>query len=191
MVTYRRQTGFSLIEIMAVILVIGLGLSMVSLVIHHGGPKEDVFDAIDRFIGTANFASERAVLSGEAMGLLLEPPSWQVERGQRVEDIGWRYRWVTDSSEGWQNLAALPATTLPPTIQLAVEVDKMRWEYDDQLDRATPIAAYYSSGDVTDISIVFSDTRERGFTQTIEVDENGVLVWLEAPERPQGDERGF
>ncbi len=185
------QRGFSLIEMMAVIFVIGLSLAMVSLVINRGGPKDELWDAIERFQGVAEFAGERAILSGETMGLLLEPPIWQVQRGQNVNDIGWRYRWVTASSEGWMILPNLPPITLPPTMKLVVTVDDLIWDYESQVDRTIPVAAYYSSGDITPISIEFSDSREPGFTQNLEVDENGELVWLEAPERREGAANGF
>jgi general secretion pathway protein H len=187
----RRQAGFSLLELMAVIFVIGLSLGLVSLTVNTGSAKNDVWDEIEKFMGLAGFASEKAVLSGEAMGLMMEPPSWQAQRGQDPDDIGWRYRWVTNSSEGWQEVPNLPAVNLPPTMRLTIEIDGNVWDYDDQLDRTIPIAAYYSSGDVSLISIEWTDEREPGFTQHIEVNESGELVWKEAPEPPEGDKNGF
>lgn len=189
----HRHSGFSLLEVMAVIFVIGLSLGMVSVVVNRGGPKDDVWDAVEKFMGLADFASERAILSGETMGLLMEPPLWQAQaqRGLNPDDIGWRYRWVTSSSEGWMVLPNLPPVTLPPTMKLVVEVDDAVWDYEGQVDRTIPVAAYYPSGDVTPIRIQFSDTREPGFFQHIEVNEEGELVWLEAPEPPKGDDSGF
>lgn len=186
----QRQRGFTLLEIMAVIFVIGLALSMVSLVINRGGPRDDIWDAIDRFLGMAYFASERAIISGETMGLLLEPPAWQVERGQRLDEVGWRYRWVTNSSEGWQELPNVPPVSLPPTIALTIYVDDNLWDWEAQIDRRTPVAAVYSSGDITPIRIELSDRREPDFTQTVEVNESGELVWAEAPEGPDNG-KGF
>ena len=183
----RPNRGFTLIEVMAVILVIGMSLSMVSLVINSGSPREAVWDAIDRFLGTANFAGERAILSGETMGLILEPPIWQIERGESPDSVGWRYRWVTNSSEGWQELPNVPPVSLPPSLRLQVEVEDTLWDYEGQVDRRTPIAAVYSSGDITPFSIEISTVDEPGFIQHIEVDENGELVWLEAPEPPEND----
>lgn len=187
----HRQLGFSLIEIMAVIFVIGLSLGMVGLVINRDGPRDDVWKAVEQFITLADFAGERAILSGETMGLLMEPPEWQVQRGQNIDDIGWRYRWVTSSSEGWMNLPNISPITLPPTMRLTVRVDDLVWDYEGQVDRTVPVAAYYSSGDITPIHIEFTDSREPGFSQNVEVNEEGELVWREAPERPEGDENGF
>ena len=187
----RRQAGFSLIELMAVIFVIGLSLSMVSLTVSTGSAETEVMDEIEKFMGLAQFANEKAILSGEAMGLMLEPPLWQAQRGQNLEDIGWKYRWVSNSSQGWQEVPNLPAVSLPASMQLVVEIDETVWKYESQLDRQVPIAAYYSSGDVSPIAIEISDKRERGFVQHIEVDETGNLVWLEAPQPPEADENGF
>lgn len=187
----KAQGGFSLLELMAVILVIGMGLAMVSLTMRGGEPEEEVWNTIEQFMGLAQFASERAILSGETSALFLEPPEWQVQRGQSVDDIGWRYSWITSSSEGWQKMPNAPAITLPPTIQLTVEINEMLWDYESQVDRTTPVAAYYPSGEITPIRIEITDQRAPGFSQHIEVDETGQLVWLEAPEPPEGDKNGF
>ncbi|MCR6653004.1 MAG: type II secretion system GspH family protein [Cellvibrionaceae bacterium] len=101
----KAQGGFSLLELMAVILVIGMGLAMVSLTMRGGEPEEEIWNTIEQFMGLAQFASERAILSGETSALFLEPPEWQVQRGQSVDEIGWRYSWITSSSEGWQKNA--------------------------------------------------------------------------------------
>lgn len=187
----RGQGGFSLLELMAVVLVIGMGLAMVSLTMRGGEAKDDVWEAVEQFMLMAQFASERAILSGETSALYLEPPEWQVQRGQDPDEIGWRYRWVTSSSEGWQPLPNFPPITLPPSIRLTVEIDDYRWDYESQVDRTTPVAAYYPSGDVTPIHIEITDVRVPGFSQNIEVDEAGQLVWLEAPEPPEVNKNGF
>ena len=96
----RAQVGFSLLELMAVILVIGMSLAVVSLTVRGGEPEEEVWNTIEQFMGLAQFASERAILSGETTALFLEPPEWQVQRGQSIDDIGWRYSWIPSSSEG-------------------------------------------------------------------------------------------
>lgn len=183
--------GFSLIEIMVVIFVIGLSLSLVSLTINRGGPRDDMYDAIEKFMGYAQFAGERAILSGEPMALLFEPPIWQAGRGQDIDDIGWRYRWYTASSEGWLALPNLPPVTLPPSIDLNIEIEETPWHYEDQVDRTTPQLAYYPTGDITFFSIELRDSRDRSLSQHIEVDENGELVWLEAPEPPETDDDTF
>lgn len=187
----RAQGGFSLLELMAVILIIGMGLAMMSLAMRGGETKDEVWEAVEQFMLMAQFASERAVLSGETSALYLEPPEWQAERGQDLDEIGWRYRWLTSSSEGWQNLPNFPPISLPPTIRLVIEIDDALWDYEDQVDRTTPVAAYYPSGDLTPIRIEITDVREPGFSQHIEVDETGQLVWLEAPEPPEKEKDGF
>lgn len=187
----RAQVGFSLLELMAVILVIGMSLAVVSLTVRGGEPEEEVWNTIEQFMGLAQFASERAILSGETTALFLEPPEWQVQRGQSIDDIGWRYSWITSSSEGWQKLPNSPPISLPPTIHLTVEINEMLWDHETQVDRTTPVAAYYPSGEVTPIRIEITDERAPGFSQHIEVDETGQLVWVEAPVPPEKDKDGF
>ena len=176
---------------MVVILIIGFSLGIVGMSVDGDSAQHDVVENIEEFMGIANFASERAILSGESMGLLLEPPLWQAKRGEPLEGIGWRYRWLSNSSEGWIELPNLKARSLPPSMELTIEVDDLLWNHDLHLDRTTPIAAYYSSGDVTVIKIEITDTRDPDVYEVIEVDENGVLVWRGAPVPPEEDELGF
>ena len=189
----QREAGFSLIEIMVVIFIIGLSLSMASLTMNRGGPRDDLYNTVEEFMVQAQFAGEKAILSGEAMGLLLEPPEWQIVRGEDrdPEDIGWRYRWLSNGSEGWIEMPNLKPVNLPPTIELEVEIDEQRWEYEEQLDRSRPIMALYPTGDLTLIAFTLTDSRDRDLVQHIEVDENGELVWLEAPEPPEADDDAF
>ncbi len=189
----KREAGFSLIEIMVVIFIIGLSLSMASLTMNRGGPQDDLVNSVEEFMVLAHFAGEKAILSGESMALLLEPPEWQLVRGESrdIDDIGWRYQWLTNGSEGWQKLPNLPTVSLPPTIEIEVEVDETRWDYEEQIDRTRPVMALYPTGDLTFIAFELTDSRDRDLVQHIEVDENGELVWLEAPEPPEADDDAF
>lgn len=187
----RVQAGFSLLELMAVILVIGMSLAMVSLTMRGGEPQEEVWNAIEQFMGLAQFASERAILAGETSALLIEPPEWQVQRGQSPGELGWRYSWRYMTPEGWKPIPNTPVVTLPPSVQLTVEINDLLWDYESQADRTTPVAAYYPTGEITPIRIELTDQRFPGFSQHIEVNELGELVWLEAPEPPERDEDGF
>ena len=183
----RGQTGFSLLELMAVILVIGMSLAMVSLTMRGGDPQDEVWNTIEQFMGLAQFASERAILAGETSALLLEPPEWQVQRGQSAAELGWRYSWRYMTHEGWQPIPGTPVVSLPPTVQLRVELSGLWWDYESQADRTTPVAAYYSTGEVSPIRIELTDRRFPGFSQNIEVNELGELIWLEAPVPPERD----
>lgn len=187
----QRQGGFSLLELMAVILVIGLSLGMVGLSVSGGGPRDDIWDNIEKLMGMSQFAQEHAILSGNTVGLRVEPPEWQVARGDSIDEYGWRFQWVVELETGWAPLPNLPVLSLPPSSRLEVLVDEQAWNYKAQLDRTIPLAAFYSSGDMTDFALEFSDEREPGFTQNIKVDENGELIWVEAPEPPEVDENGF
>ena len=184
----KRNQGFTLLELMAVIFIIGLSLGLASLAITTGGPKEQLCEEIEKFMVTAEFAGERAILSGETMGLVLEPPLWQAQRGQDADEIGWRYKWVRKGEEGWEDIQSVPPVTFPPTTEFMVEVDELLWDYENQLDRTVPIMALSPSGDITNIMIEITDEREPDFEQHIEVDETGVLSWREAPKRPEDDD---
>lgn len=174
----RKQAGFSLLELMAVIFIIGLAIGVASLSISRGGYQEQLWDMLDKFLGYSQFASDQAVLTGQTVGLKLEPPVWQYEtdRERAPDEIGWRYTWVLATPVGWQNIPNVNPVELPPNIDLEIEVDGTLWEYEKQLDRSMPVAAFYSSGDITDISILLFDKSFPEYAEKIYVNESGKLV---------------
>ena len=120
------QRGFSLMELMAVLLVVGLALGIVTVSVGHGGPEKQLYDKLDQFLIQSDFAVEHAVVSGEALGIMLEPPDWQVAANPELDpdEIGWKYRWQILTEKGWQDVPNMPAVSLPPDIEIDVIISK-------------------------------------------------------------------
>ena len=188
----RFLNGFTLLELMVVILVIGLAFGIASVAINNGGPEKDIEAAIDKFMIISEFAGERAILSSESMGLRLIPPQWQHEDydefDEAYNDIGWQYEWVSGSEAGWQPIPNYPKINLPPLTKLTILIDEVEWKWEEVLDRHTPLAVLYPSGDVSYIEIQFSHKDDSEFSQTVKVDESGELVWVELKERLEQEE---
>ena len=180
----RATTGFSLIEIMVVIFIIGISISVVSLVVSRGGPQEELQEIAERFATVGSFASERAILTNQPVGLMLEPPAWQAEDysgpGNR-----WRYRWQRMTSTGWQDEPELAPVALPATVHLDVTVEGQLWEWQEAPEVRLPMAVFYPSGEVTQFSIEFRDERVPEFSQQVAVNEWGELEWLEGAQREE------
>jgi len=179
---YCRQLGFTLLEILAVIAILGVTLAAVSLTVGRGGPESQVTEKIEQFMAVSVFAADRAVLTGEPMGLLLEPPQWQSDSEFDWPKLGWRYRWQMGGPSGWQDVPELKALSFDPETQLTVMIDELRWRWEELLDRSLPVTAYYPTGDLADIEIIITDKRLPGYEQTIHINDYGQLEWKELAE---------
>ncbi len=179
-----RHKGFSLIELMAVLVVVGMALGMIAVSIGHGGPEKQLYDKLDEFLTQSRFASEQATLSGEALGLLVEPPQWQVTEGSdlNINEVGWRITWERLGQRGWEPIAGLGAMQLPPDIHLEISLSGKRWEWSKYADHVTPIIALSPTGEVTPFVIAIHHKELPDPLAHVEVSEEGEIVWREAQE---------
>ena len=162
---------------MAVLFVIGLALGGAMLVVSQGGLQKRVGNAIERFTAYSEHARELAILNGEPVGLVLEPPVW---RDNPITD-GWRYSWQTLTFEGWKEIEGMPATEFDPEVELAVLIEEELWEYkpNEKPEIILPLIAFYPGGDVTPFEIEFSHKDDLEFSEHVEVDVWGNVVWRE------------
>ncbi|TVZ37270.1 general secretion pathway protein H [Alteromonadaceae bacterium 2753L.S.0a.02] len=177
----RYDAGFTLLEILVVLVVVAVAMGGASLAIDSGGPEKELGDMVEKFTAYAEHASEMAVLSGEPMGLLLEPPSWQSEN----LDAGWRFRWQKLTYEGWVDYEYLPPVNIPNTINLFVTIEGELWEWEDAPKVKLPAIAFYPGGDLTyfEIEFLLDDFSET--SEHVKVDEWGRIVWVEKEEMMQ------
>ncbi|WP_210642487.1 MULTISPECIES: type II secretion system minor pseudopilin GspH [unclassified Pseudomonas] len=81
----RHSRGFTLLELMVVIVLIGVVVGMVSLAIGPSPTREARQQAQD-FIRVVQQLRERAVLDGQEYGVRLQPRGYQA---LRLESLGW------------------------------------------------------------------------------------------------------
>lgn len=181
--TQRSHNGFSLIEIMVVIMIIGLAVGGASVAINLGSAEARYAKAIERFAAYSKYAGQMAVFGGEPLGLILEPPKWR----ENPLDDGWRYRWQrlvsADGQQKWVDEETLKPIELPVAIELSVSIDGQLWSYDKAPKHIIPIVAFYPSGDVTPFEIEFSQQQSELEPQHITVDVWGEVIWQEKVEQ--------
>jgi general secretion pathway protein H len=181
----NRQRGFSLIELMAVLVVVGLALGIVTVSVGHGGPEKQLYDKLEQFLIQSDFATEHAVISGEALGIMLEPPAWQIAANPDLDpdNVGWKYRWQIYAEKGWQDIPNMPGISLPPDIEIDVTVGKKKWDWHAKTtDKKSPVVSISPSGEITEFVFEIRHTLVRDFVQHIELSEEGTIVWREAAE---------
>ena len=146
--TRQIQLGFSLIEIMVVLLVIGIGISFVTLSMSAGDPQKQLRQQSDQFADRARLAMDDAVFSGEAMAFYILPPPL---------DGAWQYGWLRFRDDQWQpQEQPLGRVHLSEGVRLELSVDGQWLDWGSkQFQQPTPMAVFYPSGDISDFILRF------------------------------------
>ncbi len=177
----KQSSGFTLIEVLVVLMIIGIAVGGVSVFFTQDGPDEDLKKTIERFVVIGDHISELAVLGGEPIGMLLEPPEWR----ENPLDEGWRYSWQRMTPEGWQELEDVLPVEIPNVMELNVFIDEQEWKYEDAPKELIPILAFYPSGEVTPFEIEFMHDELAGDTQNVKVNLWGEVVWVQRQEQEE------
>ena len=138
-------TGFTLIEVLVVIVIISIVISFISLSIGGDRRAEEIEREARRFAALLEMASEQAVLRSE-------------EWGVRVEDDGYRFMVLDDTGKRWLPVAddaVFRPRTLPDWMRLEVELEGLEVELGEQ-EQEKPTVFLLSSGEMTAFTATFS-----------------------------------
>ncbi|MDR6965899.1 general secretion pathway protein H [Shewanella putrefaciens] len=72
-----RQTGFTLMEVMLVILLMGLTAAAVTMSIGNSGPQQALERTAQQFMAATELVLDETVLSGQFIGIVIEKTSYQ------------------------------------------------------------------------------------------------------------------
>lgn len=171
MIGIRRPAGFTLIELMVVLVVVALLISLVGLNIGGGGERRELEEVTRSLYLRMQAASEEAVVTNREIGL-------------RFHDG--RYRFVQlDRDRGqWAAIPAggLSGARLPEWIELDLitdsgEADALETEDDDELQ---PDLVFFSSGESTAFDLyLWWEEADDGDAQLLSSDGVNGVEWLE------------
>lgn len=158
----QRVRGFTLIELMVVLLLIGLAIGMVNL--NLGGSEDrQARYFVDQLAALLHYADENAALQGDLLGL-----QFNTETNGDLQ-----LSWARNRGGDW--LPAEPpfvTQTLPEFLALEVRVDDQ--PVDLLKEAKTPQVIFSGSGEMTDFELRFRRNEQPlGF---IAVDFTGDLV---------------
>lgn len=174
----QKPQGFTLIEILVVVMIIGIVAGASTAYVSMGGPRKDMNDSLERFVVISEHVKELSILDGEPFGLLLEPRDWR----ENPLDQGWMYHWKKMTPQGWQNIENLDPVEFPKEMQLRLLVEDIPWEYKKAPEIKEPQIAFYPTGEVTPFEIEFTHEEIPGESQTVLVNLWGNVVWKEREE---------
>lgn len=174
-----RQSGFTLIEILVVIMIVAIVAGASTAFMTMGGPKKEMKDALEKFVVISEHVKELAILDGDSIGLVLEPREWR----ENPLDQGWSYSWLRMTPQGWQAIESVSAVEFPVDVELRVLIDDISWDYEKKAPEVkVPQVAFYPSGEVTPFEIEFTHEELPGESQTVMVNLWGNVVWKEREE---------
>mgnify|MGYP000648672254 CR=1 FL=1 len=183
----RFNHGFTLIEVMLVILLIGVFMSIVSFNPFSNRPEDQLEAASARFTGIFNIAAEYGLLNNLELGLVIEDNS---------------YEFVVYEDEQWTEITeqeALVLHSMPEGIEISLELDDLPVDDQNMLSNASlfqdeddfrseddedeekkivPQVLLLSGGDFTSFRVIFSFTAdvEQELEQEIEYHVSGLFT---------------
>ncbi|MBU2877528.1 MULTISPECIES: type II secretion system minor pseudopilin GspH [Aliiglaciecola] len=120
----KYHSGFTLIEIMAVLAIMGIVISVISFNNFSPTPSEELEKQAKRFQIVVDMASDFAVLNQQELGIRIEPETAEYIFMQLDEEQNWQLL------EGQQ---AFGRYQLPEPYSLALELDELPWIEEDNL----------------------------------------------------------
>lgn len=153
---YSRDSGFSLLELLVVLLIIGLSLGAVGFAIGHDQQARTQARALEQLAAEIKLEVQQSRFDGRDRGLVFRAVSLDV----------WSWQWWRQIDGVWQIADSVSETNAPGTTQLLTAPNMFQLQVDGKfLDLATrpnrahanhsrsPDIVIYSSGEVTPFSL--------------------------------------
>lgn len=176
--------GFTLIEILIVVFIIGLTASLISLSM--GDDKKDApsYQEARAFLQTVGFVNEYAVLNGEVIAMF-------VRKRDAADSLNpqWCYSWKRMRDNSWSELPveSLAEHCLPEGLQWELVIEGHIYNYDPELETQPPVLVFSPSGEATPVEMVLFEAGVSESAQHIEIDMMGNSRWVEEDETEPGD----
>ena len=188
-----RAAGFSLLELLLVLIVVGLMVSLAGLSVTSSGRNSYLVEgAVNEFYLLAEYAMDEAQLGGFDMGVLLE-------RGQGGAGEPYRYQWLQRQGEVWarppRDELLLEQRVFPPGLELELEIEQVLLDLETrpappQQDQQReplrqPQVVYYSSGETTPGVLRWRDADSGELLWELDWDLLGQMEMLRRGERDE------
>ena len=186
-----NQRGFTLIEIIFVVFIIGMAVGVISIAVGGNAAADMTRKEAEEFMLQTDYVAEQSVLKGETHGLFVEPRPPQDIDGKEQ----WCYQWRRVRDREWQDLPELSQHCLPEGQMIEFVVEDELWEFDPELEYQDPVLGFFPSGDASGkIEIaIYADQPLGGAavaTEQFELDPVGELHWVSEEKRVEEEQSG-
>lgn len=158
-----RTRGFTLLEILVVVLIIGITLGMVVLAVRPN-PEHRLTEEAQRFAALVKLLGDEAIVRSTEMAIEVAPHS---------------YRFLTLTADGWQPYEddVFKTHELPKTMDLDLSLDGQAIRFGSDDDQAEPRIYVLSSGERTAFEVTFRSTDAAGDAVQVSGDVTGKLSY--------------
>ncbi|WP_290651305.1 type II secretion system minor pseudopilin GspH [Aquisalimonas sp.] len=168
----RHQSGFTLIEVMVVVVLIGIITTLA--VLNMGGEDDRVEREARRLAAVLDTAGREAVIQARELGLVLEPDGY---RFARLESDAWR-------TDAYQHDRALGAHALPGDLRLRVSTDDLPGEREPGDNDDRPHVLILSSGELTPFEVEIRRPGSRSPPWIVTGELDGTIDYRQDDDRP-------
>lgn len=216
-----KSRGFTLLEIMAVVLIIAMIASSAVVVFTSGGPKKDLDSRVEQFVGYSHQVADLSILTGEPVGLVITPPAWTEDP---LDESGWTYTWrryvevpaqaagaAEDGDDAqteqvasdlpqqnafvgqWLEITGIEPVPLGKDISLFVHLEGEEWDWRASPKSDLPLFVLYPTGEAEPFlfEVEFAHRDTSLEPQHVALDRTGKLQWREARKQQAELEQRF
>ncbi|MCF5852522.1 GspH family T2SS minor pseudopilin variant ExeH [Aeromonas veronii] len=175
--SFHRQSGFTLLEVLLVAMLMGLVATAVTLSMGGARGDRELDKQARRLMATLQLAQEYAVMDGRLVGI-------------RIEDNGWQFMQRQAKDRKWLALTGdkqLGPVQLAENMTLALELEGFGWQPDsdekteqkrDEKER-TPQLLIFPGGELSPFVLTFTQQDDDArYTRIVKGDEFGRLTLL-------------
>ena len=163
------SAGFTLFELLAVIIILGLVVGMAALSVGAGGRDQQIEEQGNRFIALAGLARQEVMLGGPSLAIGVTQHGYHFLHEVEVEDgvTAWlplgEHRYLRNRD------------LLPDDLELELTLEGVDTRLELQPEQPDPHIYVYGTGEVTEFNLVIRDMREPDRKRVVTGDLGGQL----------------
>jgi general secretion pathway protein H len=184
--------GFTLIEILIVVFIIGLTASVISLSMGDAKKDSAPYQEASTLLQAIAFVSEYSALNGEVIAMFVSQ-----KESENALNKQWCYRWKRFRDNNWGEMPedTLTEHCLSDTVVWELVIEGRIYAYDPDLEVQPPVLVFSPSGEATPVEMALFESAASASAsssdnaQHIEIDMMGNSRWLEQDEAEAGNEK--